>query len=155
MEVSYIDYYRERHNVTIRDRKQPLLVSNPKPRDIRDGRTALIKLIPELCSITGRIFETLIVFLSGLIQFFFEFSNKGNVLIRNFSFFDKRKLEEITKLNPQVRCSNLRGFLDRIIGNAQATENLNNWRVALNPDMIRIQATRLRMVTICFGNGVS
>ena len=41
------------YNIKIKDHKQPLLVSLPKDRDKRGGRTQLIYLIPELCAITG------------------------------------------------------------------------------------------------------
>lgn len=51
--VKYTDYYRERWNIIIRDPAQPMLVSNPKARDVRDGRNTALFLIPELCSATG------------------------------------------------------------------------------------------------------
>lgn len=53
--VSFIDYYRNRYNLTIRDRNQPLLISKAKARDMRGNpdQSELICLIPELCRATG------------------------------------------------------------------------------------------------------
>jgi aubergine len=47
--TSFYDYYTQRYKIDIRDRRQPLLISKPKARDIRDGRDTPIILIPELC----------------------------------------------------------------------------------------------------------
>lgn len=51
--ISFIDYYKNRYNINIRDVNQPLLVSRAKARDIRGGGDELILLIPELCRSTG------------------------------------------------------------------------------------------------------
>lgn len=51
--VSYMDYYRTRYNLNIRDKDQPLLVSKAKARDIRGGQSEMIMLVPELCRATG------------------------------------------------------------------------------------------------------
>lgn len=48
-----MDYYKEKYGLTIKDPKQPLLVSLPKAADIRRGNTKPLKLVPELCSMTG------------------------------------------------------------------------------------------------------
>lgn len=52
-EITYVDYYRTRYNIHIKDVNQPLLVSNAKARDIRGGSAECILLIPELCRATG------------------------------------------------------------------------------------------------------
>lgn len=41
------------YNITIKDREQPLLVSKPKEKDRRGGRTQMLYLVPELCFMTG------------------------------------------------------------------------------------------------------
>ena len=46
-------YYTDKYNKSIRDPKQPLIVSMPKVRDQRGGVTGPIYLIPELCNMTG------------------------------------------------------------------------------------------------------
>lgn len=52
-DVSYIEYYRDRYRIKIYDPKQPMLVSRPKNKDIRGGRSGMIFLVPELCRLTG------------------------------------------------------------------------------------------------------
>lgn len=49
VQKSYVDYYREKYNVVIRVPAQPMLVSEPKLRDVRRGQTGDIYLVPELC----------------------------------------------------------------------------------------------------------
>lgn len=51
--VSFVDYYRKKYNINIRDRGQPMLMSKPKDKDIRGGKSELIALVPELCRATG------------------------------------------------------------------------------------------------------
>ena len=46
-------FFQERYNCIIRDHAQPLLVSRPKDKDRRGGRSGPILLIPELCFMTG------------------------------------------------------------------------------------------------------
>lgn len=51
--VSYIDYYKKKYNIDIRNATQPLLVSKTKPRERRAGQSDLVYLVPELCRATG------------------------------------------------------------------------------------------------------
>jgi aubergine-like protein len=79
--VSFNDYYFENYKIRIRDGKQPLLISNPKARDKRGGVGSPIRLVPELCALTGTI------------------------LLKDFArdFAMKKDLDSITKLSPEVR----------------------------------------------------
>lgn len=51
--ISFIQYYQQRYNITIRDANQPLLWTRLTARDIRGGRTEPALLVPELCRTTG------------------------------------------------------------------------------------------------------
>lgn len=51
--VSFIDYYKRKYNIRIRDPKQPMLISKSKEKDLRGGKSEAIALIPELCRATG------------------------------------------------------------------------------------------------------
>lgn len=51
--ISFVDYYKNKHNINIRDVNQPLLISKASARDIRAGLSETISLIPELCRATG------------------------------------------------------------------------------------------------------
>lgn len=50
---SYMDYYKEKYDIQILDRRQPLLVTKSKAKDIRAGQSEYIYLIPELCQLCG------------------------------------------------------------------------------------------------------
>ena len=53
-EKSFVDYYRQRYNIDIKDKKQPMLVSRMKrkTREEEDVSKTLY-LVPELCKMTG------------------------------------------------------------------------------------------------------
>ena len=51
--MNLVQYYKERYKQNIVDVNQPLLVSNPDARMRRRGMTQPIKLVPELCNMTG------------------------------------------------------------------------------------------------------
>jgi len=51
--TSYSQYFKQRYNLDIKDKKQPLLISNPTAQMRRAGITTPISLIPELCNMTG------------------------------------------------------------------------------------------------------
>ena len=51
--ISFMEYYKRKYNIIIRERNQPLLVSIPKDKDRRRGDNRPVKLIPELCLMTG------------------------------------------------------------------------------------------------------
>lgn len=48
-----MEYYQTRYQLRIRDARQPMLVSKPKERDRRGGKTEMVLLVPELCRTTG------------------------------------------------------------------------------------------------------
>lgn len=51
--VSFVQYYKDRYKIDIRDPQQPLLESLPKQSDIRRGFDKPSILVPELCHLTG------------------------------------------------------------------------------------------------------
>ena len=51
--MKHFIYAFQAYNISIKDSKQPMLVSKPKEKDRRGGRTQLLYLIPELCFMTG------------------------------------------------------------------------------------------------------
>ncbi|XP_049546124.1 protein aubergine-like isoform X2 [Anopheles darlingi] len=51
--ITFMQYFKDTYNVTIRDPKQPMLVSTPTMRMQRSGITTPILLVPELCRMTG------------------------------------------------------------------------------------------------------
>lgn len=51
--ISFVDYYRTKYNITIRNSTQPMLVTRSTDRQRRGGEAETILLIPELCRPTG------------------------------------------------------------------------------------------------------
>lgn len=51
--ISYVEYYKTKYNITIRDVRQPMLISKARERDLRGGKDQTVCLIPELCRATG------------------------------------------------------------------------------------------------------
>ena len=47
--------FYQAYNISIKDPEQPMLVSKPKEKDRRGGRTQLLYLVPELCFMTGEL----------------------------------------------------------------------------------------------------
>lgn len=52
-DVSFIEYYQKKYNLTIKDQEQPMLVCMTKARDVRAGKEEKVLLVPELCRATG------------------------------------------------------------------------------------------------------
>ena len=53
-EKSFMDYYKNQYNITIKDPKQPMLISRAKKKTHEEADVAkLIALVPELCNMTG------------------------------------------------------------------------------------------------------
>lgn len=51
--ISFVEYYKTKYNIIIKDANQPMLVSLQKDKKIRGGESELIALVPELCRVTG------------------------------------------------------------------------------------------------------
>lgn len=51
--ITFMDYFKLQYNATINEPSQPLLISQPKKRDLHRGMTGPILLVPELCNMTG------------------------------------------------------------------------------------------------------
>ena len=53
-ETSFIEYYKKQYNISIKDPKQPMLISRSKRKTAQeDDVPKLIALVPELCNLTG------------------------------------------------------------------------------------------------------
>jgi aubergine-like protein len=53
-EISFIDYFKKKYNICIKDPNQPLIVNRPKAKTAHEETTArLIVLVPEQCYLTG------------------------------------------------------------------------------------------------------
>jgi aubergine len=129
VQKTFIQYYKEKYNIQIRDPRQPLLVSNPKARDIRGDRPASFCLVPELCRSTG-----------------LTDSMRSN-------FHTMKALSEFTRMDPEKRIKSLTDFSRRLINTPESSETLTKFNVQLNPNMVEITGRKLRQEAIIFGNG--
>ncbi|XP_015025392.2 protein argonaute-3 isoform X3 [Drosophila virilis] len=106
---SYVEYYKNHHNIYIKDGKQPLLISLKQMRKEKTVNTENIQfcLIPELCYLTGLHDE-----------------------IRS----DKKLMREIatfTSVTPNQRILALDKYFKNVSENDEAKEILENWGLSL------------------------
>ncbi|XP_018796089.1 PREDICTED: protein aubergine [Bactrocera latifrons] len=127
-DISYMEYYKKRYNIHIKDAKQPLLVSRPSERNIRAGQSELIMLIPELSRSTGLT----------------------NAMRSNFSLM--RAMSEFTRLAPDKRIGRLKAFNDRLIGTTDSTDVLKAWNMDLDKNLVEVPARVIPSCRIVFGN---
>ncbi|BFZ18410.1 hypothetical protein BsWGS_21449 [Bradybaena similaris] len=116
VQISYIDYFKQRWNITIIDENQPLLVVKPTERDRRRGEKRNLYLLPELCTITG---------LSE------EVRSDFNVM---------KDLAIHTRVGPEGRLNTLEDFLEKINANPRVREILGPWQTKFDDKPLRIPA---------------
>ncbi|XP_070067653.1 protein aubergine isoform X2 [Drosophila takahashii] len=127
-DISYVEYYKKRYNITIRDFKQPLVVSRPTEKNIRGGVDQLIMLIPELARATGMT----------------------DAMRANFRLM--KAMSEHTRLTPDRRIERLRVFNQRLKSAKESMETLKSWNVELDSALVEIPARVLPPEKIVFGN---
>uniref|UniRef100_A0A0A9Z7D5 Protein piwi n=1 Tax=Lygus hesperus TaxID=30085 RepID=A0A0A9Z7D5_LYGHE len=131
-QITFRDYYREKYSLNIRHDNQPLLVSRPKAKDIRGGRSNLVVLVPELCCLTG-ITES---------------------MRSNFQMM--KAMADHTRIRPAARIERLeRGFMERIENSPAASSELRLWNMSFNPELITFPGRKLPAETIAHGGGKS
>jgi len=59
-QITYVDYYRKKYEITIKNPKQPMLVTKSKTRDRQAGEVERVYLVPELCRATGTLLQLFI-----------------------------------------------------------------------------------------------
>ncbi|XP_075154889.1 piwi like RNA-mediated gene silencing protein aubergine [Haematobia irritans] len=127
-EISYLQYYKTRYNIQIRDQKQPLLVSRPTEKNIRGGQDEFIMLIPEICRATGIT----------------------DAMRSNFKLM--RAMSEHTRLTPNTRIERLRTFNSRLQNSQESMKVLDLWNMQLDKHLVEIPGRILPYEKIVFGN---
>ncbi|KAH8261810.1 hypothetical protein KR038_009042, partial [Drosophila bunnanda] len=127
-EISYCEYYKTRYNITIRDLKQPLVVSRPTEKNIRGGDDKLIMLIPELARATGMT----------------------DSMRANFRLM--KAMSEYTRLTPDRRIERLRTFNQRLKSSKSSMELMKSWHIELDTTLVEIPARVLPPQNIVLGN---
>lgn len=128
-EISYAEYMNRKYQITIRDQKQPMLVSRAKARDVRAGMQEIVNLIPEVCYLTGLT----------------------DNMRSNFQLM--KALGEHTKVGPDNRIAKLLKFNERLHGSPQAMSQLERFGMGLEKNLVKIPGRTLEKEIINFGNG--
>uniref|UniRef100_A0A1B0C901 Putative translation initiation factor 2c eif-2c n=1 Tax=Lutzomyia longipalpis TaxID=7200 RepID=A0A1B0C901_LUTLO len=126
--ITFLQYFRDRYNCTIRDTRQPLLVSRAKAKDVRAGRPEVLNLVPELCRLTGLTEE----------------------MRTNFRLM--RDLAQHTRVRPDMRVKRFLELNRRIQGEEKAREVMKKWEMNLDRHLVDLPARVLPMEVICFGD---
>ncbi|RWS06115.1 piwi-like protein 1 [Dinothrombium tinctorium] len=123
-EKTYIDYYRERYQIVIRDVNQPLLVAKSSIRDqLRAMRRTQeehtprpVLLVPELCIMTG-------------------LSDKMRA---NMDLM--KSMAEYTRPPPAQRVQTIRRFINELTRNQDVQREMNAWGTQYNPSLVQVDA---------------
>uniref|UniRef100_A0A0K2TEK4 Uncharacterized protein n=1 Tax=Lepeophtheirus salmonis TaxID=72036 RepID=A0A0K2TEK4_LEPSM len=127
VEVSFVEYYKQRYGLEILDHKQPLLYNRPKARWVKQGSPELIALIPELCFLTG---------LSDDMRSDFR-------LMKDVSSH--------TRLSPQQRHESLIKFIKSVLSNEEAESHLQIWGMKMAKNPLKMNGRHLPSDTLYFG----
>lgn len=126
--ISIKDYYREQYGITIKDEKQPLLSGIPSNKvRIDTTNNQPIYLVPELCLLTGL----------------------SDTLFNNMEL--KRKMTNITKLDPNRRVTYLTNFKQQLILNDKIQNDMKKWGITFENKLISIPAKILIKEEILMG----
>lgn len=104
--ISYVEYYKERYNLCIKNINQPMLISRIDPRELRVGMPDILYLVPELCRMTGLTDQ-----------------DRSNA--------EMRQLTEYMHLSPRKYAERLNVFRSRLRSNTKVVEELNRWDLIL------------------------
>ncbi|KXJ16819.1 Piwi-like protein 1 [Exaiptasia diaphana] len=117
-EISYVDYYAKHYEKQITDMEQPLLIHRPKKIP---GKKYIeqIKLLPELCFITG---------LSD------DMRNDFNLM---------KDLAKHTRIAPKERCEQLMKFIGEINGHAEASSEMTGWGLQFARNLLSFKGRML------------
>jgi len=127
-EISYVDYFKERYDVEIVNTKQPLLVSNPKKADIRRGHKTPVKLVPELCRMTGLTPE----------------------MKSNFQLM--KSMGQHLFQEPQKKAESISHFVNRLNTNIECRKEVQGWGLNINPELVNLDGRVISKEQILFGN---
>lgn len=118
--MTYVQYYKEKWNLSIRGGKQPMLISKNKRSIRRFGEEdTLIYLVPELCIMTG-ITEA---------------------MRNNFTLM--KDMATYTRVNPKERMERLTNFANRLLKTPDSVTELKRWNLTLSNRLVELTARTL------------
>nr|XP_022341463.1 piwi-like protein 1 isoform X1 [Crassostrea virginica]XP_022341464.1 piwi-like protein 1 isoform X1 [Crassostrea virginica]XP_022341465.1 piwi-like protein 1 isoform X1 [Crassostrea virginica] len=114
--ITLAEYYRKNYNIEIKDMNQPLVVSRPKKKDIRMGRTQPIYLLPELCTVTGLSDEA------------------------RADFSVMKDVGAHTRVAPEGRNRTLQDFINQINSNEKVKAEMSGWGLAFSQRLMNVSS---------------
>ena len=112
-EKSYVDYYKEKYNMSIGDPNQPLLVC----KDVKKDTT--IHLIPEFCYLTGLTDE----------------------MRSNFNLM--KQMATITKGQPGEKMKECMTLINTFLNNDKCKQDIENWGITLSNQPVTLTGRKL------------
>jgi len=129
-EKSFMDYYKKQYNITIKDPKQPMLISRAKKKTHEEADVAkLIALVPELCNMTGLTDQM------------------------KADFRVMKDVAQFTRVTPNQRQQALKKFIDNVNNSAEASSILLNWGLKLAPTSVQLAGRIINPEKLLLGKG--
>ncbi|GAB0096382.1 PIWI [Sergentomyia squamirostris] len=125
--ITFIQYFMERYRCSIRDTRQPLLVSRAKARDVRAGRAEIVNLVPELCRLTGLT----------------DTQRADTRLMRDMA--------QSTRIGPDMRVKRFLDLNRRIQEEQRAQEMMKKWEMTLDRELVEFSGRVLPVEELRFG----
>jgi len=117
--ISYVQYYKERYQVDIKDQNQPLIMSMPKRSERRAGQEGPVYLVPEVCFMTGLSDE------------------------QRANFKLMKAMGDHTRQAPEPRLTTLMKFSRRMKETKAVQDEFKKWDLALSTELEAFQGRTL------------
>ena len=131
-EKAFLDYYKKHYNITIKDPKQPMLMSRSSRRTSQETQTdQLIALVPELCNLTGLTDQM------------------------KADFRVMKDVAQFTRITPNQRQQALEKFIDNVNNSAEASSILLNWGLKLAPASVQLPGRLITAEKLLLGKDFS
>ncbi|KAH0944593.1 hypothetical protein HN011_003309 [Eciton burchellii] len=127
-DVTFVQYYKKKHNVVIKDVKQPMLVVKSRLKDRHVGPGDTIYLVPELCCATGLT----------------------DSMKNNYKLMSSLSLH--TRLHPRSCIKKLMDFHEKLNLEHNVKKEFAKWDLKLDSNLLDIKARVLPSENITFGN---
>lgn len=129
--ISFVEYYKFQHGLTIKDVNQPLLLhrKSQKVAGKAEKEDKLLCLVPEFCNLTGLTQEM------------------------RSDFAVMKDVAQFTRVSPSQRMRALQLFLNNVRKSESAQKILTDWGLRIQNATIDLNARILGPETIYFGDG--
>ncbi|XP_078598434.1 piwi-like protein 1 [Branchiostoma floridae x Branchiostoma japonicum] len=117
-DISFLEYYERQYNRKIEDKDQPLLLSRAKKKT-KEGEVQILKLIPELCTLTGLTEEAR----------------------KNFQVM--KDIAVHTRITPDRRSATLQRFINQLNSNADVQKDMRGWQIEFDQNLLALEGRTL------------